>query len=595
MSRKHGDGGHTATDDTDMGKHDGHVSATESPQEAGILTEVPSHVHEDILQSLEATTHEEATDSQMKFNGSGDGKHDGQDIMSSATAEPDNSAATSNSPAEEVSVPHNREPSVPAVAGPEDVEPDDLTAQFSRLLQDAPHHDPLGCAICGHSESCHCPAFAPYEAQDDLAITARDQICHFQSITSQHEYQAHSFEEIRLANYRMGKTFHDTKEYEVLTNPSIIALEEAADLLCATIFDNHLAVTRFDVGPDRVPFYVHDQLLEDRQCHDFKQRVDKLACHIENVTVDCWRVELEHEDVSTFHLFLGWLYIGQIIPLRMDDAQWQKSLELDTTNRIVPAKARRPRDNFVYDDDLARLFVFAAREGVQSLANAAVTCLMVRNARLGQTTTKKVIELLFAAPREEAGSFCDLLVEDAAMRLSEKVVSARTMAFPVAYVTAIMKHLLKDRDEGNIEKLSKNERRRRICAPHVHATEQEAAACRKSLTDRQAMDIAARKKPGPDLHKPYSSTATIVVGRERLKFIVHKGLICKHSGYFRGAFKAGFAEAGKTRLNCQKSLSLTLPCSCDGSMLAQWTCPTTMRYRTMMTSLSKCGNVSLKP
>ncbi|CAK1356543.1 hypothetical protein CB0940_12153 [Cercospora beticola] len=333
--------------------------------------------------------------------------------------------------------------------------------------------------------------------------------------------------------------------------PNLRTVQEAAEYWFeSSVFEEYFQALRFRVGKGirESEFWIHTSVLRERADAFYDKLIDENLLH--NISDEDQRQEaiLTSCAKSTFRLFASWLYTGQIIALPLSCRDHPEDFEPENMRRMV-AGSKISVDQ-VHDIDLVRLYKFACDEKIQDVANLVVTTLFVQNDQNGKTASRGAIS--FLVDNVSRGDPIHMqIVYECCRRMTSRNVVASLGDFPREYGQNVLKEILKQREKPEGPKLSKNqqkkEHRRQVCEAHAHRTMAEATACQKELVDR-----TGRKILNSSTHDLYGGVLTVTVGPERLLFTVHKGLVCKHSDYFAGAFPISwsvFKEAQESKVD----------------------------------------------
>ncbi|KAF7192192.1 hypothetical protein HII31_06578 [Pseudocercospora fuligena] len=314
-----------------------------------------------------------------------------------------------------------------------------------------------------------------------------------------------------------------------------VALECANFWFPDTVFEKYHLATRFEIGTEKVQFVIHTKVLESRSPGFFDRVVEPVLHGDSGRSVSMNTIPLPQVQHSTFRLFLGWIYQHELIPLLEVDQSRNSEAKDD---RIRLAAGSSEPSSEIGDLELVLLYQFAMSFGVYGLANLAVTTLALQNAKHQRTTSRAAIQsILDMVSSDSQKRVQKLLVAEAANVLNHTNLSCSLHDFPRSYCDSILK--------GVLEKVNSTENEherfgfvRHVCLAHVHRTSEERLTCMYKLKARIGRDISI-----PETHNLYRHTGFVNVGEEKLQFIVHKGLICQVSSYFRGAFNGGFLES----------------------------------------------------
>ncbi|SMY26351.1 unnamed protein product [Zymoseptoria tritici ST99CH_1A5] len=324
-----------------------------------------------------------------------------------------------------------------------------------------------------------------------------------------------------------------------LQDPSNGAEDEADAHIRLSYFDAYLYFHRFFVGPDRVEFIIHIGLLE-KHCLDLASRLARLKYPSKGSTDVTFGLEVTNVLASTFRLLVAWLYSRQILPVpHKDRAAPGEALDRSKQTRAVEGDAR---ENDVADLDLLRLHHFAQTYGCHGLASDSISLLLAQNARWKSTSTREALDYVNRNFDEDSPVYT-LLAHDVADHVVSSSFPAQVLEYPKPFPLRIMQALTgqKEAAENAAQPAeTKEERYRRHIREYMHP---EAEDGEGSYDDckcwEKSFSIGVKHEQGPEI---YNNTATVLIGREELSFVVHRDVIGKQSAYFRGAFANGFLE-----------------------------------------------------
>lgn len=253
-------------------------------------------------------------------------------------------------------------------------------------------------------------------------------------------------------------------------------------------------------------------------------------------------VEFEGQVASTFTLFITWLHTGFLVPLPAS----ANAASEDDLERLVAGPDVGEHSDQVADIDLARLITFAEDELIPQLKLTALAILHSQNTQHDRTSSKGAIKHLLATFRGES-RIRSYLAEEAAVFLNPDNVSSKLFDFPQEYIQDAMNIVLRERDLGEFypKRMTRGAWGSRSMLLY-HRGDKEFGE--DHLTDAIGK-AKIRPMPSSEIHDDYHSDVIIVVGFERLRFRVHKGLVQKYSDYCRGALRTGFPEAERNEID----------------------------------------------
>ena len=277
-------------------------------------------------------------------------------------------------------------------------------------------------------------------------------------------------------------------------------------------------------------------------------------------------VLLPCDDAKAIPLFVVWLYTGALVP-RSTTADASKSADAD---RLVVGTPREPSEHRLsgyavseneladaraWDDaDLVAVHVFARKYQVPGLEEYSLAMLLKVNERCNWSISKRATALAYTALPSDAQmnryitqSTFDLILcdgeDEGRWRLPD------TDGWPARYVGDLLRESLGHVDQERYDYAYDNTKYDYLEAWDSRHERRKLARRRKAdgtcVDLVQVRDIGVRQemKRLTISRSMFKETATVIVGAAKTPFVLHKGLACHYSDFFREAFQSRFLEA----------------------------------------------------
>lgn len=270
---------------------------------------------------------------------------------------------------------------------------------------------------------------------------------------------------------------------------SLLSTETVRSQANQTRSGRYLETCTIAVGPRQILFTVHYGLLRER-CLSLAAKVytDTGGEHC-TYPVNASAGDAPHPNtiflpelaVAAFRIFLVWLYTDHLAPPsdsspNRDDPKNEDD-DPSVQERLVTGKTAV---HHIRDRDLIQLFSFAQTYNLRKLSNLSMSVLAQQNFRRNRTTSKDAVDLAFQAPTLHK-SLCDMLAEEAALRLSPSTLTNNLSNFHPDYVLQAMRIVLLDRTKSESGRMSNGKWFQRVDDLHNHLDEVEAAYCAQSI------------------------------------------------------------------------------------------------------------------
>jgi hypothetical protein len=146
-------------------------------------------------------------------------------------------------------------------------------------------------------------------------------------------------------------------------------------------------------------------------------------------------VEIADVLVSTFRLFVTYIYTGHILPVPSEDRlRLGEELDFVMQQRAV---GNNYRQNWVDDIDLVRLHHFALTYKCHILASDAILLLLAQNERWHRTPSRAAIQYVHDRFDDDS-PIHQILAEDVARRLKPSELKPEISQYPPRFVQRLM-------------------------------------------------------------------------------------------------------------------------------------------------------------
>ncbi|KAK5747446.1 hypothetical protein LTR17_000087 [Elasticomyces elasticus] len=292
----------------------------------------------------------------------------------------------------------------------------------------------------------------------------------------------------------------------------------------------------FEVGPQAVPFVVHAGVLFKR-CPALAEAWLGAAVVNDMQTLEERERELPDEDARIFWVFMVWLYTNNlVVPSKnlgagIDGVKERDSAAIALRLHQKPGTEILPSTLLWSDDDLVELYIFCRRHHVDALANLALSTLSVQNVHFGRTCSTTAVEAAVSAGYN-AKLLLGYMIDEANWRIGDTPINDDKWNDFNRHYTRRIKYAREH------EKLTYTLFRERPCRYHIHHGEDEQKTCTSLWMHKTSLS-----EGHPAIYEHLRETGTAFVGANRLRLVLHKGLLLANANFFQGAFSGHFLES----------------------------------------------------